>query len=63
MAPSFEIFDLGLHRRAFHSAADRERAGYVAELTGADFNPMRSQSNGETVGELLAERVFQFDMS
>jgi hypothetical protein len=35
MTPSFEFFDLASSRRAYFSAADQERAGYLAELTQA----------------------------
>ena len=33
MTPTFEFFDVASSRRAYHSAAERERAGYLAELT------------------------------
>lgn len=50
MTPSFEFFDVASSRRAYFSAADQERAGYMAELThGTGFNPA-SYDNGVELG-------------
>lgn len=42
MVPSFEFFDVKSSRRAYFSAADQERAGYLAEIThGSRFESVK----------------------
>lgn len=50
MTPSFEFFDVASSRRAYFSAADQERAGYMAEITGGTGFRFAGYDNGVDLG-------------
>jgi len=56
MVPSFEFFDFGANRRAYTSAADRERAGYLAELTQSGLEASAYDTGVEYGSEQLSPR-------
>ena len=45
MSPSFDLFDLGSSRRAYVSAADMERACYLASVTGVSVENFMEAGN------------------
>lgn len=63
MTPSFEFFDVASSRRAYFSAADQERAGYIAEIThGTGFRPAGYDS-GIELSENTSPRHITVGMS
>ena len=64
MVPSFEFFDIASSRRAYSSAADQERAGYMAEIThGSSFLPAKYDSGLELSAETASPRHATIGMS
>jgi hypothetical protein len=64
MTPSFEFFDVSYSRRAYFSAADQERAGYVAEIThGRGFQPAPYDRGIDLGAEIATPRLATVGMS
>ncbi|MDB5815334.1 MAG: hypothetical protein JWN23_2451 [Rhodocyclales bacterium] len=64
MTPSFEFFDVASSRRAYFSAADQERAGYIAEIThGSRFRPAEYDIGIELSAESVSGRFIMVGMS
>ena len=64
MTPSFEFFDVATSRRAYFSAADQERAGYMAEIThGSGFKPAIYDTGLELGAESESPRHATIGMS
>ncbi|HSD37047.1 MAG TPA: hypothetical protein VLC92_06040 [Rhodocyclaceae bacterium] len=64
MTPSFEFFDVASSRRAYLSAADQERAGYMAEIThGSGFKPASYDNGVELGAESATPRLSTVGMS
>jgi hypothetical protein len=64
MTPSFEFFDVASSRRAYFSAADQERAGYMAEITnGVGFRPAAYDNGVEYSAETESPRHVTIGMS
>ena len=58
MTPSFEFFDVASSRRAYFSAADQERAGYMAEITHGAGMQQPNYDNGVELGSESASARF-----
>lgn len=64
MVPSFEFFDVASSRRAYFSAADQERAGYMAEIThGSSFAAVPYDNGVELSAEATSPRHATIGMS
>jgi len=64
MTPSFEFFDVASNRRAYLSAADQERAGYMAEIThGSGFQPASYDNGVQLDAESATPRLSTVGMS
>ncbi len=64
MTPSLEFFDVASSRRAYFSAADQERAGYMAEIThGSGFKPAPYDNGVELRADSASPRLVTVGMS